>query len=95
MTLAKRQRAPMPVVAPRHRLLEEGPLLVEYYISPVAPSLWVAHAEVLRGIPESPGRDLHPRFTATGSTENGAMKALVRELEWYLGESFWQRLPCH
>jgi hypothetical protein len=86
---------PTPVAAPKHTLLEEGPAVVAYYVTPITPSLWVAHAEVLRGIPDSPWRNLHPRFTGAGSTESEAMRALLRELERFLDEPFWQELPCH
>jgi hypothetical protein len=95
MALVRMPKAPKPVAAPKHRLLEEGPVVVEYYVTPIAPSLWVAHAEVLRGIPDSARRNLHPRFTGTGSTESEARRALLRELERFLDDPFWQDFPCH
>jgi hypothetical protein len=95
MVLAKMNKPAMPVATPKHRLIEEGPLVIEYYISPTSPSLWVAHGVVVRGVPSDSRRNPNPEFTGAGITEREAMRALLREIESYLDEPFWNDMPCH
>jgi hypothetical protein len=95
MMLANTNKSAMTIADPKRKLLEEGPLVVEYYIVPKAPDLWVAHGVALRGVPADSRRDPHPEFTGSGDTEQNAMRAMLRELENYLDEPFWNKLPCH
>jgi hypothetical protein len=95
MILAKPNNSLPLIHEPVRRLIEEGPLVVEYFATPMSPSSWIAHGVVVRGIPQGTFRNQHPEFVGKGPTEQAALRSLLHELETFLDEPYWRNLPCH
>jgi hypothetical protein len=95
MILTKPSASTNLVLEPVRRVFEEGPLVVEYVVTPRAPAHWIAYGIVVRGVPPAAQRNPHPEFVGEGPTEHAAIQALLHELETYLDEPFWNNLPCH
>jgi hypothetical protein len=95
MILTKQSIPSTLVPEPVRRVFEEGPLVVEYAVTQRTPSHWIAYGVVIRGVPPASRRNPHPEFVGEGPTEHDAVRALVRELENFLDEPYWNELPCH
>jgi hypothetical protein len=75
-------------------VFEEGPLVVEYFVTKSLGTLWAARGIVRRGAPEGTRWMPNPRFVGRGATLSEAMSALRRELREYLGDPYWEDRQC-